>query len=65
MLQIKFFISKLAEQPATLQFKEALREKERKRLRGSVEIAKKRKNERKWRANEHMWKLCEKLKLGD
>ena len=41
MLQIKFFISKLAEQPATLQFKEALREKERERLRGSGEIAKK------------------------
>ena len=25
----------------------------------------KRKAERKWRANEDSWKLCEKLKLGD
>ena len=25
----------------------------------------KRKTERKWRANEERWKLCEKLKLGD
>ena len=64
-MPIKLFNLKLADEVATLKFKKALKEKERKHLRSSGKIAKKRKTERKWRVYEHRWKLCEKLKLGD
>ena len=65
ILPIKLFILKLADQLATLQFEEALKEKQRKHLLGSGEWQRKRKAERKWRASELRWKFCEKLTLAD
>ena len=47
ILSIKLFVLKLADQLATLQLKEALKEKERKHLPGSREQQKKKKKEKK------------------
>ena len=51
ILSIKLFVLKLADQLATLQFKEALKEKERKHLPGSREQQKKKEKKEKLKQN--------------